>query len=111
MLPRIAFRGPVDVAVPEIVSEHLLHVFGEGLSNIKRHAHASKIEAVVSIEGEWLSFLLIDDGVGIADGPSAGNGIRNMSTRAENLGGSCTISRRDPQGTVVEWRVPLSLLV
>ncbi len=111
VLPRIAFRGPVDVAVPEIVSEHLLHVFGEGLSNIKRHAHASKIEAVVSIEGEWLSFLLIDDGVGIADGPSAGNGIRNMSTRAENLGGSCTISRRDPQGTVVEWRVPLSLLV
>jgi PAS domain S-box-containing protein len=107
LLPRIAFLGPVDLAVPEIVREHLLHVFGEGLSNIGRHAHASKIEAVVAVEGEWLSFSLIDDGVGIGDGPSAGNGIRNMSTRAENLGGSCTVSQRHPKGTVVEWRVPL----
>ena len=98
VLPRIAFLGPVDLAVPEIVSEHLLHVFGEGLSNIGRHAHASKIEAVVAVEGEWLSFSLIDDGVGVGDGPSAGNGIRNMSTRAENLGGTCTISRREPKG-------------
>ncbi len=110
VLPRIAFRGPVDAAVPEIVSEHLLHVFGEGLSNIERHAHATKIEAIVSVEGEWLSFSLIDDGVGINDGPSAGNGIRNISTRAENLGGTCIISRREPHGTIVEWRVPLSLL-
>ncbi len=108
VLPRIAFLGPVDFAVPEIVSDHLLHVFGEGLSNIGRHAHASKIEAVVSVESDWLSFSLVDDGVGIGDGPSAGNGMRNMSTRAENLGGTCTISRRSPSGTIVEWRVPLT---
>jgi two-component system, NarL family, sensor histidine kinase DevS len=110
VLPRIAFLGPVDIAVPEIVSEHLLHVFGEGLSNVGRHAQASKIEAVVAVEGEWLSFSLTDDGVGVGDGPSAGNGIRNMSTRAENLGGTFSVSRRDPKGTVVEWRVPLSPL-
>jgi PAS domain S-box-containing protein len=108
VLPRIAFLGPVDFAVPEIVSEHLLHVFGEGLSNVGRHAHASKIDVVVAIEGEWLSFSLIDDGVGIGDGPSAGNGMRNMATRAENLGGTCTVRRRNPKGTIVEWRVPLS---
>lgn len=109
VLPRIAFLGPVDVAVPEIVQEHLLQVFGEGLSNVGRHAHASKIEAVVAVEGEWLSFSLNDDGVGVSDGPSAGNGLRNMATRAENLGGTFTISRRKPTGTIVEWRVPLSL--
>ena len=109
VLPRIAFLGPVDIAVPEIVGEHLLQVFGEGLSNVGRHAHASKIEAIVAVEGEWLSFSLVDDGVGVSEGPSAGNGIRNMSTRAENLGGTFTISGRKPTGTVVEWRVPLSL--
>jgi PAS domain S-box-containing protein len=109
LLPRIAFLGPVDFVVPAMVSEHLLHVFGEGLSNVARHAHASKIEAVVAVEGEWLSFSLVDDGVGVGDGPSAGDGMRNMSTRAENLGGTCTISRRNPMGTIVEWRVPLSL--
>jgi signal transduction histidine kinase len=109
VLPRIAFLGPVDIAVPEIVSEHLLQVFGEGLSNVGRHAHASKIEAVVAVEGEWLSFSLIDNGIGVSDGPSAGSGLRNMSIRAENLGGTFTISQRKPSGTIVEWRVPLSL--
>jgi signal transduction histidine kinase len=108
--PRVAFHGPVDFAVPEIVSEHLLHVLGEGLSNIARHAQASKIEAVVVVEGEWLTFSLSDDGVGVTKGPRAGNGIRNMTIRAENLGGTCSVASKDPHGTVVEWRVPLSPL-
>jgi signal transduction histidine kinase len=109
VLPRLAFVGAVDNAVSEIVGEHLLQVFGEGLSNVGRHAHASKIEAVVAVEDEWLSFSLSDDGVGVSDGPSAGSGLRNMSTRAENLGGTFTISRRKPTGTIVVWRVPLLL--
>jgi PAS domain S-box-containing protein len=108
VLPRIAFVGPVDFAVPAIVGDHLLHVFGEALSNVARHASASKIEAVVSIEGEWLSLSLADDGIGVSDGPSAGNGIRNMLTRAENLGGTFSVRQREPQGSVLEWRVPLS---
>jgi PAS domain S-box-containing protein len=107
-LPRVAFHGPVDVAIPEMVREHLVHVFGEGLSNVARHAHASKIDAVIAVEGEWLSFSLSDDGVGIDEGPSAGSGVRNMSVRAENLGGTCSVKRREPQGTIIEWRVPLS---
>jgi signal transduction histidine kinase len=49
---------------------------------------------------------VVDDGIGIAEGPSAGEGLRNMSTRASNLGGRCTVSRRHPTGTLVEWRVP-----
>ncbi len=108
VLPRIAFLGPVDFSVPAIVSDHLLHVFGEALSNVGRHAHASKVEAVVSIEGQWLSFSLVDDGVGVSDGPTAGNGVRNMSTRAENLGGTFSIRRREPRGSILEWRVPLT---
>jgi PAS domain S-box-containing protein len=111
VLPRIAFIGPVDVAVSELVSDHLLHVFAEALSNVARHAYASKIDVVLSIEGEWLSLSLVDDGVGVGDGPSAGNGIRNMSIRAENLGGTFNVRRREPQGSILEWRVPLSSAV
>ncbi|MGC2169172.1 MAG: PAS domain S-box protein [Acidimicrobiales bacterium] len=108
VLPRVAFLGPVDFGVPEMVSDHLLAVFGEGLSNIARHAHASKVEAVVSVDEGWLTLTLLDDGVGVSDRPSAGNGIRNMITRAENLGGTCTVAARVPSGTLVEWRVPLT---
>ena len=34
-------------------------------------------------------------------------GLRNMSARAQNLGGTCTISKHEPTGTIVEWRVPI----
>lgn len=108
VLPRISFHGPVDSAVSELLSEHLLHVFSEGLSNIARHARASRIDVVVALEGDWLVFSLMDDGVGISDELTAGNGMRNMSTRAENLGGTFGVSRRVPQGSTVQWRVPLS---
>ncbi len=108
VLPRIAFVGPIDFVVPEFVSEHLLHVFSEGLSNVGRHAHASRVEAVVTVDDQWLTLSLSDDGAGIGDSPSAGSGIRNMVTRAENLGGSCTVAARVPRGTTVEWRVPLA---
>jgi PAS domain S-box-containing protein len=105
--PRFAFRGAVDASVPEIVTEQLLQVANEALSNVSRHAHATSIEAVVVVEDGWLTFSLLDDGVGLLGQPSAGQGLSNMSIRASNLGGSCTISPRDPTGTMLDWRVPI----
>ena len=106
--PRVAFRGPVDASVPELVVTHLLQVVTESLSNITRHAHATAVELIVSVEEGWLTISCADDGVGIGDSPSAGNGLSNMSTRASNLGGTCILSRREPTGTILEWRVPIS---
>jgi len=106
-VPRVAFEGPVDAAVPEVIVEHLLQVFREGLSNIARHAHASVAEAIVTVENEWLVLNLIDDGQGVSDGPSAGSGLRNIAQRATELGGKSDVRPRSPRGTVVEWRVPI----
>ncbi len=104
---RIAFHGPVDTLVPDVVAEELLQVMNEALSNVVRHARASSVEAVVVVEDGWLSLSLVDDGVGIADEPSAGHGLRNMSDRAIKLGGTCAVSRRERGGTLLEWRVPI----
>jgi signal transduction histidine kinase len=104
--PRIAFHGPIDVFLPDTTRNDLVMVLSEALSNVARHAEASVVEAVVVVEDGWLSLSVLDDGIGIADGPSAGEGLRNMSTRARTLGGRCTVSRRQPTGTLVEWRVP-----
>ena len=105
--PRFAFQSPVDAAVPETATEHLLQVLTEGLSNIARHARATSAEAIVDVEDGWLTLSLLDDGVGIADGPSAGLGLSNMSGRATSLGGSCTAYPRIPNGTSLVWRVPI----
>ncbi|HEY5273889.1 MAG TPA: PAS domain S-box protein [Acidimicrobiales bacterium] len=105
--PRVGFHGPVDISVPELVRTELVQVLAEAFSNTARHARASSVEAIVAVEEGWLCFSLVDDGVGISGEPSAGQGLRNMSTRAANLGGTFNVSRREPTGTVVEWRVPI----
>ena len=104
---RVAFDGPVDVSVPDGVAEHALQVLTEALSNTARHARASTVEVVVAVGDGWFSLTVADDGVGMPRRPTAGNGLRNMVTRATNLGGNFTASPREPSGTVVQWRVPI----
>ena len=48
-----------------------------------------------------------DDGVGIAPGDRR-SGLRNLTERAQALGGTVRITDNDPHGTVVELRVPTS---
>ncbi len=105
-MPRVGFHCPVDAVVPEAVAAQLIQVIGEALSNMARHAHATSAAMVLEIEDGWLSFSLVDDGIGPPNAPTAGQGLRNMSARAHNLGGTCTISRHEPTGTIVEWRSP-----
>ncbi len=46
-------------------------------------------------------------GIGIGVGLSGTGGLTNMRRRAEELGGSCTVSPGDPGGTTLTWSVPV----
>jgi signal transduction histidine kinase len=48
-----------------------------------------------------LEVVVEDDGVGIPQQFRAGVGITSMRERAAELGGTCSISRREPSGTTV----------
>ena len=48
-----------------------------------------------------------DDGVGMAENPGVGVGLTSMRERAEELGGTCTITSERGAGTVVEARLPI----
>jgi signal transduction histidine kinase len=63
---------------------------------------------IFTVEDGWLSFHCVDNGIGIGNSPTAGSGLANMSSRASNLGGTCELSHREPSGTILEWRVPIS---
>lgn len=104
--PRLAFRGPVEAAMSEELLPELLAVAREALSNVARHAGAHGVEVVLTAKDGLVILTVADDGRGIADSPSAGNGLTNMRERAERLRGELLFTRRDPHGTVLEWRVP-----
>lgn len=105
--PRVAFRGPVDTALAGELSAEMLNVCREALSNVARHARASEVHVVLEAENGWVTLSVADDGVGIATGPAAGNGVPNMLDRAKRLGGTFELGRREPSGTVLTWRAPI----
>jgi signal transduction histidine kinase len=110
--PTVLFEGPVDSATPEPVAADMLAMLREALSNVARHAQASRADVVVAIDGHDRGELVVrvtDDGVGPpgVDEPR-GHGLDNMAARAKRLGGSFGLSPAAPTGTRVEWRVPVS---
>lgn len=107
-IPRVGFQGPVDTATSSQLTPHVVAVLTEALSNIVRHASASAVEVIIAAEDGTLLVSVADDGVGPREGRSAGNGLRNISERAQSLKGSVSITPRKPTGTLVEWRVPTS---
>ena len=105
--PGVLFEGPVDWATLEPVATDMLATLREALSNVARHAGASHVEIVVTIEEAELVMLVTDDGVGPpAPGQPRGHGLDNMQARAERRGGSLALRQAASHGTLVEWRVP-----
>ena len=107
--PRVHLEGPIDAAVPERIASDLLATLSEALSNVARHAVASRAEVHASVADGRLLAEVADDGKGVPGDPgTGGNGLVNMARRAEALGGSCSLGGGlGGRGTKVTWQVPL----
>jgi signal transduction histidine kinase len=106
--PHIRLDGPIDAVVPDDVAEHVLSVLREALSNVARHAKASRVDVVLDVADEVV-LRVTDNGVGPAGEQGAGGfGLRNMRSRAESMGGRLAMEPAMGGGTRLEWRVPIS---
>lgn len=106
--PRCFFDGAVDSSVDDDLAAELLASLLEGLSNVARHAHATRVDVQVLVT-DSLMLRVIDDGIG-PPGPDAvrGHGLNNMDARAARRGGRFELRAGRPSGTVLEWQVPLT---
>ncbi|WP_158412138.1 sensor histidine kinase [Ilumatobacter nonamiensis] len=105
--PTLDITGDVD-SIATDVGEHLSATLTEALSNVVRHAHASTVDVGVRADGRTLDLEVTDDGVGVDGAVKPLGGLANMTWRAEQLGGGCTIRRAESAGgTVLIWSVPL----
>jgi signal transduction histidine kinase len=105
--PTVLFDGPVDTSTPDGLAGDLLATLREALSNVARHARASRVDVVVAVDDATLVLRVTDDGVGPpASDRRRGHGLENMAARAARRGGSFDIRPGTTSGTVVEWRVP-----
>jgi two-component system, NarL family, sensor kinase len=108
--------GELDVEVtvagdlpdlPAAVEVAAYRISQEALSNTTRHADASRCVIDLSVNG-CLVLSIADDGTGVAP-TSTGTGLRSMHERADELGGSCTVTFRPGVGTEVLAQLPVGV--
>jgi signal transduction histidine kinase len=80
-------------------------VLREALSNVARHAGASRVSVAVT-GGSDLTLTVRDDGSGIK-GSTRRSGLGNLADRAGELGGTLRVGPAEGGGTELQWRVPL----
>ena len=98
--------------VNESLSEDVVAVIRESLTNIARHAGAHSAQVKVSLFGAGptgeIEVLIVDDGAGVDPSQSRSSGIANMQRRAANHGGSFAVGAGPRgRGTSLVWRSPL----
>lgn len=104
--PDVAFDGPVESRLADDAASDLLATLREGLSNVARHAAASRVAVSVVAVDDHAVLEIVDDGAGIAEERGRGHGLGNMATRAARHGGEFSISAREEGGTVLRWKIP-----
>ncbi|MFP5325974.1 MAG: sensor histidine kinase, partial [Acidimicrobiia bacterium] len=101
------------VALPDLpaaVEVAAYRIVQEALTNAARHSGAGTVKVNVDLECDGALIVAIkDDGGGLPDRISPGVGLTSMRERAEDIGGSLTISS-DPSGTWVRAVLPAQAL-
>lgn len=105
--PALRTEGLIDTDVPRTVADDVVAVIGEALTNVARHARATRAEVSIVLAEGVLTVVVGDNGVGIPEA-SRRNGLRNLAERAAGLGGELSLSpHSEGGGTRLEWRVPV----
>lgn len=97
-----------DLTVPEPLATAVYRMVQEALTNVARHAEASRVDVRVRSEPGHLRVIVRDDGRGLNPDPDRRSfGVLGIRERARTLGGAARIYAPPDGGTVVEIDMPL----
>ncbi|MDB5920364.1 MAG: histidine kinase, partial [Massilia sp.] len=89
----------------------LFRIFQEALTNIAKHAGATRVTVALQRLPEHVALTITDNGGGIEAGDRikpGSFGLRGMSERARALGGTMALSRAPGGGTIVTIKIRLT---
>lgn len=101
--------GELPDSLGEAANITLYRIVQECLTNVARHANATRVRIAVQRSGECdgVEAVVEDDGQGIEGaGPSPGLGLVGMRERVEMLGGRFVVDSRAGEGTRISAVVP-----
>jgi signal transduction histidine kinase/ligand-binding sensor domain-containing protein len=94
-----------DKLLPDGYNRQLVLMFKEAMTNILKHAKASKVYFDVTALNGGYRITLEDDGIGMQAGK--GKGLKSMADRADKISAHLVIEPRQPQGTSVALQFKL----
>jgi len=102
--------APEDTAIDRDVATAVFRIFQEALTNVLRHASATRVSASLRREADSLVLRVRDNGTGITPGQitsSTSLGLIGMRERAYFIGGELDIRRVRNGGTELVLKAPL----
>jgi signal transduction histidine kinase len=93
-------------ALPAAVEVAAYRIVVEAVTNV-RHARARHCQVSLALASNQLVLTIADDGAGLDTAGQPGSGLAIMRERAEELGGTVTLSDAAP-GVIVTARLPVS---
>ncbi|MDJ0765989.1 MAG: PAS domain S-box protein [Myxococcota bacterium] len=110
----VTFKGNIQNAdINRSLATAVYRIIQESLTNVARHANATKVSISLSEQEAAIHAVIEDNGIGITEHQLAhceSIGLLGMSERARPLGGTVTISGEPGRGTTVTLSVPITKL-
>jgi signal transduction histidine kinase len=100
-LPPLEWLEPPDAL-------HVLRLMQEALSNVLKHARATRVRMVTRHHGSYVEIRVEDDGDGFDIATAQrGRGLKSQQRRAQRLGGHVRIDSSPGHGTRLSLRLPV----
>lgn len=109
----IAMDWPVEddntlgVTVGYRIYRNYLAVMREVISNILRHAKATRVRVETQLDQGMFLTVIEDDGIGMGEAQAGGHGLANLRRRSEELGGTISFDG-EARGTRIRLRLPVA---
>jgi PAS domain S-box-containing protein len=101
---------PLDISVerlPPEIEASVYFLVSEALTNIVKHARATRAGVRIATAAEQLTVEVSDDGVGGAEAHPAGHGLAGLADRVAALDGRFTVRSEASAGTTLRAEIPL----
>ena len=107
-IPVDAAIGDVDGLIAKDDEINVYRIVQEGMSNMVRHARASRGHVAVVVRGREIEVRIEDDGIGFepAGVEGGGLGLTGIAERTRILGGRVTVRSAAGQGTCLVVNIP-----
>ncbi|MFZ3288422.1 MAG: CHASE domain-containing protein [Telluria sp.] len=99
-----------DIRASDHCATALFRILQESLSNISRHARATRVRVELRVDGGWISMTVSDNGVGLVANvrnKPGSFGLVGIEERVNILGGTFVITSNPGSGTAIGVSVPV----